>query len=623
MNLALGLVALALVVIAVAGLAGRVGAPPPLVLVAVGALGAYLPFVPDVRLEPELVLVGVLPPLLYAAAIRTSLVDFRANRSSIVLLSVGATLFTTACVALVALWVVPEPFSVPAAFALGAVVAPPDAVAATSIARKVGMPRRVVSILEGESLVNDATALVALNTARSAVVTSVSVWQVGWDFALASVGGVAAGLAVAFVFAKIRRLVHDPVPDTTLSLVAPFVAYLAAEEITASGVLAVVVTGLVLGHKSHLLQSGASRLAEASNWRTVQYLLENAVFLLIGLQAPFVLTQARKELGDGALASVCLAVLLVVLVSRFVWVFVSYGIRQVVGRPVAGDQDWTLRSSTLVAWAGMRGVVSLAAVLSLPPSTPRRGTLVLVAFVVVVGTLVLQGLSLPALARRLGLPGPDPAEDALAQAALLSEVARAGLQRLDDDRSDDDPQDVVESLRSKSTGRADRAWERLGRPHEEYEPPTAVYLRLRLAMLDAERSALIEARDEGRYDDEVLRTVTAMLDVEESLLDRAEVTNERVAERLAPARSTQGCEHLMQAPTLVKPGTPDGCEECLRDGTTWVHLRLCLTCGHVGCCDSSPQRHADRHYDECRHPVMRSFEPHEHWRWCYVDQLLG
>ncbi|GAB3591344.1 Na+/H+ antiporter [Angustibacter peucedani] len=624
MHTALALVALALVVVAVAGVATRFGASPPLVLVGVGVVGAYLPFVPDVRLEPELVLVGVLPPLLYAAAIRTSLVDFRANRSSIGLLSVGATLFTTAAVALVALWLVPEPFSVAAAFALGAVVAPPDAVAATSIARRVGMPRRIVSILEGESLVNDATALVALNTARTAVVTSVTVWQVGWDFVVASLGGFLAGMAVAFVFAKVRRLVHDPVPDTTLSLVAPFVAYLAAEEIHASGVLAVVVTGLVLGHKSHLLQSGASRLAEASNWRTVQYLLENAVFLLIGLQTPFVVEQARAELDDGTLAVVCLGVLVVVLVARFVWVFVSYGIRQAISKPVSGDADWTLRSSTLVAWAGMRGVVTLAAVLSLPPETPRRGVLLLVAFVVVVGTLALQGLTLPGLARRLGLPGPDPAEDALAQAALLSEVARAGVERLDDERTDDDPEDVVESLRSKSTGRADRAWERLGRPHEEYEPPTATYLRLRLAMLDSERSALIEARDEGRYDDEVLRAVTAMLDVEESLLDRAELSNERVAERLAPARSAQGCEHLMEAPTLVKPRTPEGCEECLRDGTTWVHLRLCLTCGHVGCCDSSPEQHAEKHFHEDRsHPVMRSFEPHEHWRWCYVDELLG
>ena len=621
MHVAVSLVILTLVVLAVAGASGRLGVSPPLVLVAVGVAGAYLPFVPEVRLDPELVLAGILPPLLYAAAIRTSLVDFRANRSSIGLLSVGATLFTTVCVALVALWVVPAPFSAAAAFALGAVVAPPDAVAATAVARKIGLPRRVVSILQGESLVNDATALVALNTARAALVASVTVWQVGWDFLRGAAGGVVAGLVVATLVALVRRRINDTVADTTLSFVAPFAAYIVAEEVKASGVLAVVVTGLVLSHKSHLLQSGASRLAEASNWRTVQFILENAVFLLIGLQAPFVVRQAREELGAGSLAVVAGVVLAAVLVSRFIWVFFSYSTRLLVRQPL--DDAWTWRSSLLVAWAGMRGVVTLAAVLALPPETPRRGVVVFVAFVVVVGTLTLQGLTLPGLARWLKLPGPDPAEDALAEAALLSEVAKAGRNRLAEMSEGEEPEEVVEALRQQSMSRADRAWERLGRPHEEYEPPTAAYLRLRLEMLDAERAALIEARDDGRYDDEVLRAVTAMLDVEESLLDRTELRHERIAADLAPPRRAQGCEHLMEAPTLVKPRTPDGCEECLRDGTEWVHLRLCLTCGHVGCCDSSPQRHADAHFHQTEHPVMRSFEPHEHWRWCYRDELLG
>ncbi|WP_426561733.1 Na+/H+ antiporter [Angustibacter sp. McL0619] len=621
MHAAFGFVEITVVVTLVAGLAQRYGASPPLVLVAAGVLCGYLPFVPEVRLNPEVVLVGVLPPLLYAAAIRSSLVDFRANRSSILLLSVGYTLFTTVVVALVAFWVIPPPFSVAAAFALGAVVAPPDAVAASAIARRVGMPRRVVSILEGESLVNDATALVALNTARTAIISTIAVWEVGLDFAWASVGGVLAGVAVAWVFSFVRRRVNDPVIDTVLSLLAPFVAYLVGERVHASGVLAVVVTGLLLSHRSHLLQSGASRLAEASNWRTIQFLLENAVFLMIGLQAPFVVDQARQELSDPTLVMVCASVLLVVLLSRFVWVYGAYLVRLLLHRQI--DDGWTWRTSTLVAWAGMRGVVTLAAVLALPEQTPHRGTLLLVAFVVVVGTLSLQGLTLPALARALKLPGPDPAEDALAQAALLSELTKAGIERLDRERTSDDPDDVVESLRGKSEQRVASAWERLGRPHDEYEPPSATYLRLRLAMLDSERAALIKARDEGRYDDEVLRAGTTVLDVEESLLDRRELSNERLAERLAPERTAQGCEHLLAAPTLVKPGTPDGCEECLRDGTTWVHLRLCLTCGHVGCCDSSPEKHAGRHFDETDHPVMRSFEPHEHWRWCFVDELLG
>jgi CPA1 family monovalent cation:H+ antiporter len=628
-HVAVSLVVLVLVVLLVAGASRRLGVSPPLLMVAVGVVGGYVggyvSAVPEVRLDPEVVLVGLLPPLLYAAAIRTSLVDFRANRTSIALLSVGATLFTAAVVAVTALWVMPSPFSFAAAFALGAVVAPPDAVAATAVARRVGMPRRVVSILEGESLVNDATALVALNTAKAALAATVTVWFVLFDFARAAVGGVLVGLAVAWVIAQLRRRIDDPVPDTALSFVAPFIAYLVAEAkpVHASGVLAVVVTGLVLGHQSHLLQSGASRLAEASNWRTVQFLLENAVFLLIGLQMKFVVDSATAELDVLRLVGVCSAILAVVLVSRMVWVLSAYSLRLLTRNPMDDDGAWTWRASVLVGWAGMRGVVTLAAAFALPDTTPYRGVLLLAAFAVVVGTLVLQGLTLPWVARRLGLPGPDPAEDALAEAALLSDVARAGQLRLDRERTENDPDEVVAELHQKATARADRAWERLGRSHDEYEPPTAAYLRLRLAMLESERQAVIEARDEGRYDDEVLRAVTGMLDVEESLLDRAELSSERAAERLAPSRKAQGCDHLLAAPTLVRPGTPDGCEECLRDGTSWVHLRLCLSCGHVGCCDSSPQRHASAHHRHSDHPVVRSFEPHEHWRWCFVDELLG
>ena len=621
-HVALALVALVVVVTLVAGLAGQTGLSPPLVLVLVGVAAAYLPFVPTVRLEPELVLVGLLPPLLYAASIRTSLVDIRADRLAIGLLSVGLVIFSTVVVGLVAWWVVPGGFTVAAAFALGAVVAPPDAVATTAVARRVGMPRRLVSLLEGESLFNDATALVAWNTALLAMAASVSMWMVARNFAAAALGGVLAGLVVAFVFARVRRVVDDPVLDTVLSLLAPFVAYLAAERVHGSGVLAVVVTGVVLAHKSHLLQSGASRLAESSNWRTVSFVLENSVFLLIGLQLPFVLDQARAQVGDGQLAVVCGAVLLAVLLARPAYVFATVLLVRLASR-WRDVEVWSWPYATVVSWAGMRGVVSLAAAFALPESTPQRGVLLLAAFVVVVGTLLLQGVTLPALVRRMGLPGPDPAEDALQQAALLSEVASAGQARLDGERVQNDPQDVIDQLMNRSRGRADIAWERLGRANSVYEPPTASYIRLRLAMLEAERAALVTARDEGRYDNEVLRAVQAVLDIEESLLDRRELENERLSDRLTSVRASGDCEHLREAPAVVRPRTPDGCEGCLEEGTTWVHLRLCLTCGRVGCCDSSVRKHADLHFAETGHPVMRSFEPHEAWRWCYVDRLLG
>jgi len=621
-HLALSLLLLVVVVSVVAGLASRVGASPPLVLVVAGVIGAYLPGVPEVRLDPELVLVGLLPPLLYAAAIRTSLVDIKADRRAIGFLSVGLVIFCTVVVGLVAYAVVPGRFSLAAGLALGAIVAPPDAVAATAIARRVGMPRRLVSLLEGESLLNDATALVSFNTALLAMAASVSLWQVGRDFALAAFGGLVAGLLVAWVLARVRRMVQDPVLDTVISLIAPFVAYLAAEGVGGSGVVAVVVTGVVLAHRSHLLQSGASRLSESSNWRTVQFLLENTVFLLIGLQLPFVLDQARAQVSDGRLALVSGTVLLTVLVARPAYIFTVVALYRLASRWV-DVVAWTWPYATVVSWAGMRGVVSLAAAFALPESTPQRGVLLLVAFVGVVGTLLLQGSTLPLLVRRMRLPGPDPAEDALQQAALMSEVASAGQSRLERERAQNDPQDVIDTLLERSRTRADIAWERLGRANSVYEPPTAAYLRLRLAMLGSERAAVVKARDAGRYDNEVLRAVQTVLDIEESLLDRRELEGERLSHRLTSLRAAGDCEHLREAPASTTPGTAQGCEECLVEGTTWVHLRICLSCGHVGCCDSSPRRHADKHFRDTLHPVMQSFEPHEAWRWCYVHTLLG
>ena len=318
MHAALGLVVLVTTVLVFAGLARRFGLSAPLVLTVVGVIASYLPFVPEVELEPELILVGLLPPLLYAAAIRTSLVDFRRNARPIALLSVGLVVFTTGAIGLLVWWLLPVPLA--AGIALGAVVAPPDAVAATSIARRVGMPRRVVTILEGESLVNDATALVLLRTAVVAIGGSVSAWEVGGAFLLSAVGGAAVGFAVAFVLAKLRRRLTDPVQDTTMSLLTPFVAYLAAEQIEGSGVLAVVVAGLLLGHKAPVIQTAASRISERTNWRTVQFLLENTVFLLIGMQASVIIGEvARSDVGVGGVLGVWLAELARLRDTRLAW----------------------------------------------------------------------------------------------------------------------------------------------------------------------------------------------------------------------------------------------------------------------------------------------------------------
>jgi CPA1 family monovalent cation:H+ antiporter len=646
-HIAIMVVALVAVVAAGAALARRIGVSAPLLLVVIGVAASYLPFVPQIELSHEVVLVGFLPPLLYSAAIKTSLVDFSKHRRSIGLLSVGLVAFTTIGVGLVAYWLLGsaaksqglQPLPLWAAFALGAVVAPPDAVAATAIAKRVGLPRRVVTILEGESLLNDATALVGLRTAIAAGAASIALIRgdnpsevhsptplsVGLDFLLAAGGGVAVGLVVAVVLAKIRKRFTDPVLDTTLSLTAPFIAYIAAEEIHASGVLSVVVTGLLLGHKAPIIQSAASRMSERTNWRTFQFLLENTVFLLIGLQTRWILDDvSHSPLSAGTIAIATVGVFLAVVLLRPIWIFpTTYLSRRFLGRSRPGPVSW--QSLVVVSWAGMRGVVTLAAVFVLPEETPHREVLVFIALAVTGGTLLLQGSTLPWLVRRMRLPGPDPAEDALQEAAVLQGAHKAAEEELDRLITPDVSPEVITLLRQRGESRALAAWERLGRPETEFETPSEAYRRLRMAMLEAERGHILKVRDDGLVADEVLQRAQIQLDIEESILDRAEaddVGGQSESLRIQPPPGAE-CEHLAQAPCVLAPNTPEGCEECLAVGGTWVHLRLCLQCGHVGCCDSSPERHASKHFESTRHPVMRSFEPGEDWRWCFIDEKLG
>jgi Na+/H+ antiporter len=620
-HIAVEIVALVVAVLLVTALARKLDWSAPLCLIVVGLVASYVPGVPDYHLDPEVVLLGLLPPLLYATAIRTSLVDFRKNRGPIALLSVGLVVFTTGVVGVVAWLVIPD-LPLAAGFAIGAVIAPPDAVAATAVARRVGMPRKLVRLLEGESLVNDAAALVALRTAIAAIAGSVTLWQVGVDFVLAAVGGIVVGFVVGAVAAMVRTKLDDPVTDTAFSLAVPFIAYLPAEAIHGSGVLAVVIAGLILGHKAPSMLSGASRLASRLNWQTIQFLLENMVFLLIGLQV----RRIMSEVGDTGIHAwmlvwICTAVLGATILSRVVWMlFIGSG------RRLFGSKPWPWSYSAVISWAGMRGVVTLAAAFVLPTDTPQRAVLVLAALVVVAGTLVLQGTTLPMLVRRLKLPAPDPAVDALQEAALVNDMTRAGLKRLDEVARPEDPPEIIERLRDKVQQRSDAAWEQLGQRSELLETPSAVHRRLRTAMLEAERDQLLTARDAGTADDEVLRRVLDALDIEESMLDRFGEQATMVGRELnTPAAAAGSCEHLerMKTKPEPEPSATDVCAACVEQGTTWVHLRKCLKCGNVACCDSSTQRHATKHFHDTRHPVMRSIEPGENWRWCFNDQLLG
>ncbi len=623
MDIAFGLVAIAVTVLAVTAIAGRLGTTAPIPLILVGWAGSYLPGVPTIHLEPEVVLLGLLPPLLYAAALGTSLVDFNANRRPILLLSVGLVAFTTVGVAVVVHAILPE-VGWPAAFAIGAVVAPPDAVAATAIGRRIGLPRRIVTILEGESLLNDATALVALRTAIAAIFASGAMapaWEIGRDFVVAAGGGLVIGFASFFLVAKIRRYVTDPVLDTGISLVVPFATYIAAEKVHASGVVAVVVAGLLLGHKAPILQTAQSRIAERVNWRTLAFMLENTVFLLIGLQAGWLVDDVRAStLPAGTIVGVCLATLAAVVVLRMAWVFpVRYLLIRPGPDPTTGKRP-PASYTFILGWAGMRGVVTLAAAFVIPESVEHREVLLMIAFTVVAGTLLMQGLSLGWLARRLRVPSPDPMDDALARATLLQQASKAGHQVLAD-LGEDDPYGVAALIKQRIEQRNFAAWERLGTTEGE-ESPAALYARVRQEMIEAERRRVLEIRSTGSVPSEVVSDVLAMLDIEESMLDAAEQERANIEGERVRRPPGQMCDHLEAMP-LTDPTGALECVDCVAIGSRWVALRMCLTCGKIRCCDSSPNRHSTAHFHATTHPVMRSVEPGEDWRWCFVHHLTA
>lgn len=619
MHTATGIVAVAVVTLATS-LARRFPVPAPLALTVVGVGASYLPEVPQVDLSPEVVLVGFLPPLLYAAALNTSLVDFRQNVGRIAQLSVGLVIVTALAVAVVAHSVLDVPWW--AAFALGAVVSPPDAVAATAVATRVGMPRRMVTILQGESLLNDATALVALRTAIAAGVGTVSAWGIAGDFLVTAAGGFAVGLAVAYLTGQLRSRIDDEITDTAVSMITPFAAYLLADQFGLSGVLAVVVTGLRLGHQSHLMQSASSRVFERVNWTTVQFLLENTVFLLIGLQVRQILAGASDSGSPtGQVVLACAAVTATVVVVRPLWVFPTTYLPHLVPFLPAQHSKPSWRYPAAVSWAGMRGAVTLAAAFVLPADTPHREILILVALTVVGVTLLLQGATLPWVLRRLGLRGADPAEDALQAATAHQRATAAGMARLHEVTKADDPAEVVERVRRRTQERAEALWERLGTSRET---PSEAYARLRMAVIQAQRAELITLRDSGEVPEDVLRTIFNDLDIEETVLDFRRSTSRETRENdlIGPAGQPE-CDHLGFRADSPPPEPPDACGDCLAEGLHWVHLRLCMTCGRVGCCDSSVGRHAERHFQSSDHPVIRSLEPGEAWRWCFVDELLG
>ncbi|MGW1228560.1 Na+/H+ antiporter [Streptomyces sp. NPDC001478] len=528
---ALPLVALVAASAATAGLARRTPVPAPLLLVALGLIGAYVPGVPTYTLDAHIVLPLLLPPLLYTAAVDSSYLDLRANIRPVALLSVGYVLFATVAVGWLAYRLVPD-LPLTAALVLGAVIAPPDAVTAAAIARRVGLPARVTTILQGESLVNDATAITAYKVALAAAVGEGMSWGEGvGEFLLASVGGVGVGLLLMVPLHWLRTHLTEPLLQNTLSLLIPFVAYAAAERVHASGVLAVVVVALYLGHRSWQVDF-ATRLQEAAVWKMVAFVLESAVFTLIGLQLPVVLKGLGAYAVDEALWY-AVAVFLAVVVVRFLWVYpATYLPRALSARIRRREPETNWTSPLIVGWAGMRGVVSLAIAFSIPMVTsagddfPARNLVLFLTFTTVIGTLVIQGLTLPVLVRVLKLPGRDARAETLAEAQAQSQASAAAEARLEEllaDRRNHLPQPLTDRLRTVLERRRNAVWERLGAANPVTgESADDTYRRLAGEMIEAEREVFVRLRDERSIDDEMMRTLLRRLDLEEAAAYREE-----------------------------------------------------------------------------------------------------
>lgn len=507
------IVAFVLVTVTVTGLVGRLNFSAPVALVVVGGVISYIPGVPPVHVEPDLILYAILPPLLFASAIRSSIVDIRARRDSILLLSVGLVTFTVIAVGFAA-WLLLPALTLAAAFAFASVVAPTDAVAVSAIAGRVGLPRQVVTILEGESLLNDATALVALNTSIAAIVSVVNPVQIPLDFALAVGVGGGVGLGGAWLVSQVRRRLHSAVLDTSLVLIVPFALFLIAQELHGSGVIAVVAAGLYMSYVAPTVASAEARVATRLNWRTIQFLLENAVFLFIGLNLRGIV-EGAVDSGPGFWPTVGIVagILLALVVTRFAWVMTVTAIYRH-GPARLRERRWSWGNGVVVSAASVRGVVTLAAVFLLPEHTPLREYLQLLAFVVVVASL-LGGLALPTLIRALKLPAPNGQQERTELKMLLAEARQAGIARLDEIVTPTDEQRVVELLRADARFLGDTldAYDQ-----EQQRVQFETQQRLRRGMLAAQREAVLRARREGRYQEPAVLTALKAIDAEESSL---------------------------------------------------------------------------------------------------------
>ena len=509
-------------IVAVAGLsvlARLVRVPYPILLVLGGLVLGFVPGMPSVELPPELILVAFLPPLLYWAGFFASPRDLQADARAISMSAVGLVLATAVAVAVTAHAMV-EGMTWPAAFALGAIVSPTDPLAASAIGRRLGVPRRLLTLLEGESLVNDATALVAYRVAVAAAVSgSFVAWQAGLRFVVTAAGGVAVGLLAGWLVAELRRRLDDPVVEIVVSVFTGYAAYLPAELLGVSGVLAAVTTGLYVGWRAPELASASTRLLGFSFWEVLVYLANAVLFILVGLQLRPILeeldgTAVAILVGQGALVSA------VVVAVRLGWGFsVPYLVRLFDRRPSQVMRRVGAKERLLLGWSGMRGAVSLAAALALPLDFPMRNLILFLTFSVIFATLVVQGLTLPTLIRRLNFEQDDTEEREEVRARLAA--THAALDRLDElAGADCTRDDTVERLHGLYEFRRRRLKARGGYLEDDgSEDRSQAYQRLLRELLQAQRQAIVRLRNQGQISNDVMHRIERELDLEDTRLE--------------------------------------------------------------------------------------------------------
>ena len=515
MQTAVLLVALLVIVAALVTVSRKIRVPYPVLLLLGGLVVGLVPGIPRFELDPEIVFLVVLPPLLYVSAFLTPIRDFKTNLKNIASLAVGLVAASAGVVAAAAMVLVPG-MTWPLAVALGAIVSPPDAVAATAIAQRLAVPRRIVSILEGESLLNDGTALTIYRAAVGAAAAAVAVSVIGSlaSFVFVALGGILIGLVVGWIVVWVRTRIDDTPVEITISLLTPYAAYLPAEALGVSGVLAAVTAGLFIGRRSSQIMGSEARLAGRATWESLVFLLNGIVFLSIGFQIASISRQMdRTTLLQ--LAAVGILVSAALIAVRALWV-IGMSVREL----LSDDQRRTrLRESLVLSWAGMRGVVSLAEELALPVSLPgsalpARDAIIVITFTVILVTLVGQGLTLPLVIRalRLGSDSDEGHEESHARQELIEQA----LRRIDElEKKWPDHKPLIDQLRTSYQHRAEHEEQLHEAPGNEAEQELVEHRQIRSDVIDAQRDALRAMRDRGAIDDDALRSIERELDLEE------------------------------------------------------------------------------------------------------------